>query len=136
MKLRIFAVTVLSAVALVPTARGAVRAQDRPLTTAPNVFVDIQVTITDTRITLNRRTANRGDEGRFIIRNIGTKPHSFTLGSQAYGTGVQTGFSHTLKPKTQKTLLLFLDFRGLIPYRSILPHDRGKPGMKGIFKIL
>jgi hypothetical protein len=48
---------------------------------------------------------------------------------------VQTGFSHTLKPKTQRTLLLFLDFRGPVPYKSVLPHDRGKPGMKGIFTI-
>ena len=135
MKPRIFAVAVLSAVALVPAARGTVRTHDGALTTVPNVFVDIQVKITDTRITLSRRTANRGDQGRFIIRNVGTKRHSFTLGGTARGT-VQPGFSHTLNPKTQQTLLLFLNYRGPIPYRSTIPADRSKPGMHGTFTIL
>jgi len=124
----------LSAVALVPAARGTIRTHDGPLTTVPNIFVDIQVTITDTRITLNRRSANRGDECRFIVRNVGTKRHSFTLGGTARGT-VQPGFSHTLNPKTQQTLLLFLNYRGPMPYRSIIPADRSKPGMHGTFTI-
>jgi hypothetical protein len=132
---RMFTVALLSAMAAVPAAQGSVRTQSGPSTTAPNVFVNIQATISDTRITLKPRKANRGDEARFIIRNVGTKPHSFTLGSSARGTGEQTGFSRTLKPRTQTTLLLFLDFRGPVPYRSVLPHDRGLPGMKGIFTI-
>jgi hypothetical protein len=97
--------------------------------------VDIHVTLTDTRIALNRRSAPRGDVARFIMRNIGTKPHSFTLGTAARGTGVQTGFSHMLKPKQRKIVFLFLDYRGQIRYYSKLPADRSKPGMTGIFKI-
>jgi hypothetical protein len=112
------------------------RAHAGPSTTAPTVFVDIQVTITDARIALDRHTAHRGDEARFIIRNVGTKPHSFTLGSTARGMGVQTGFSRTLKPREQQILLLFLNYRGQLPYRSKLPADRAKPGMRGVFKIL
>jgi hypothetical protein len=32
--------------------------------------------------------------------------------------------------------LLFLDYRGELPYRSIVKADLKKPGMRGIFKIL
>jgi hypothetical protein len=130
---RILALAGLSAAMLAPAAAGASRG---PSTTAPDVFVDIQVTITDSRIGLSRRTAHRGDEARFIIRNVGTKPHSFTLGTTVRGAGAQTGFSRTLKPKEQQVLLLFLNYRGRLPYRSKFPADRAKPGMRGVFKIL
>lgn len=130
-----FAVALLSALAAVPAAQGSVRTQSGPQTTAPTVFVNVLVTITDKRITLSRHRANRGDEARFIIRNIGAKTHTFSLGSLEHGQGMQTGFSPTLKPKTQRTLLLFLDYRGTVPYKSALPHDRALPGMKGTFTI-
>ena len=130
-----FAVALLSATAAVPAAQGSVRTQSGPSTTAPSVFVNVLVTLTDTRTILSRHRANRGDEARFIIRNIGTKPRSFALGTLARGNGMQTGFAETLKPKTQKTLLLFLDYRGRVPYKSVLPHERGLPGTKGIFTV-
>jgi hypothetical protein len=98
--------------------------------------VNVRVTITDTRISLDRRSASRGDEVRFVIRNIGTKAHNFTLGSTKRGTGVQTGFSTTLRPKEQKITLLYLDYRGPITYRSTVKSDLKKPGMSGVFKIL
>lgn len=129
MSTRVFAVAVLAAAALVPAAHS------QPQTTIPDVFVTIHVTITDSRISLDRRSAGRGDEVRFIMRNAGTKVHSFTLGNLKSGQGTQTGFSSTLKPKQQKVTLLFLDYRGPLPYRSILKHDVGKPGMKGTFTI-
>lgn len=129
MKSRILALAALSTVAFVPAALG------RPLTTAPDVFVDITVKLTDSRISVNPHGANRGDEARFIIRNTGTKPHAFTLGSTQRGLGVQTGFSRTLKPREQKILLLFLNYRGELKYYSKLKHDLGKPGMTGIFRI-
>jgi hypothetical protein len=98
--------------------------------------VTIHVAISDTRIKLDRRFASRGDEARFVMHNSGTKPHSFTLGTQTgRGVGNQTGFSTTLKPKQEKLILLFLDYRGPLPYRSILKHDLGKPGMRGTFTI-
>ncbi|MGZ4439004.1 MAG: hypothetical protein ACXVZN_01365 [Gaiellaceae bacterium] len=144
---RLFALAAVSAVALVPAAHGTVGTSAGPLTTAPNVFDEIQVTITDARISLNKHTANRGDEGRFVIRNVGTKPHTFTLGKLAHGTGqnaqglgkrkygTQSGFATTIKPREQKIFLLFFDFRGPIPYGSTTPADRGKAGMKGTFTI-
>lgn len=103
----------------------------------PDVFLTIHVTITDSRIKLDRRSARRGDEVRFVIRNAGTKPHTFTLGKKvATGTGAQTGFASSLNPRQEKLVLLFMDYRGPLPYRSTMRHDLGKPGMKGIFTIL
>ena len=120
----------VTAVALVPAAEG------RPQTTIPDVFVTIHVTVTDSKITLDRHSAGRGDEVRFVMRNAGTKLHSFTLGTTTgRGTGKQTGFSSMLKPKQQKLSLLFLDYRGPLPYRSVVKYDRNKRGMRGTFTI-
>jgi hypothetical protein len=139
MKYRSLSLATLLAAALVPAAHGTVRAASsgRPLTTVPDVFLTIHVTITDARISLDRRSARRGDVVRFVIRNAGNKPHTFVLGKKvARGAGAQTGFTSSLKPKQEKLVLLFMDYRGPLPYRSTLAHDLGKPGMKGIFKIL
>ena len=130
---RIFALAALSTLALVPAAHGTVRS---PKTTTPDVFVNIQVKITDTRITLDRHSANRGDEGRFIIRNLGKKPHTFTLGSTRRTGVAQSGFSRLLRPGQQQILILFLDYRGPLQYRSTLPHDRELAGMRGVFHVL
>jgi hypothetical protein len=127
---RIFLLAALSIVALVPAAHG------QPQTTIPDVFVTVHVTITDSRIALDRHSARRGDEVRFVMHNAGTKVHSFTLGTTKRGGGTQTGFSTMIKPKEQKLNLLFLDYRGLLPYRSIVKIDLSKPRMKGVFKVL
>jgi hypothetical protein len=134
-KLRLLTLAAVLAVALVPAAQGARQSSVRPQTTAPPPVVDIKVTITDTRIGLSPKGAHRGDYARFILLNVGNKAHTFTLGSTKRGTGVQTGFSKSLKPKEQKILLLFLDYRGQISYRGTLPADRSLPGMKGVFTI-
>jgi hypothetical protein len=138
MKTRSLSIAALLAAALVPAAQGTVRTSrgGQPQTTEPTVFVTIHVTITDSRITLDRHTASRGDEARFVIRNLGTKVHGFSLGTTKYGSGTQTAFSRTLKPKEQKLILIFLDYRGHLPYRSHVKLDLAKPGMKGIFRIL
>ena len=133
---RTFALAVLSAAALVSAAHGTVRIHDGPSTTAPDVFLNIQVTITDTRITVKPRTAIRGAEARFIIHNVGTKRHNFTIGGTVRQAATQTGFSSVLNAKEQKILLVYLDYRGPLPYRSTIPADRSKPGMRGIFKVV
>jgi hypothetical protein len=74
-------------------------AQARPETTAPTVFYNVHVTLTSTRIVLDRHRAPRGTYARFIIRNLDTRPHNFTLGKARRGTGAQSGFSRTLKPR-------------------------------------
>ena len=107
----------------------------RPQTTAPTAVVDITVTITDTRISISPKRAARGNYARFVLLNVGTKPHTFAFGTAKRGTGVQTGFTRPLKPKEQKTFLLFLDYRGQVAYYGSLAADRSKPGMRGVFTI-
>src|SRR5204863_6613860 len=98
----ILALAAVSAAALVPGAHAT-----RPETTVPDVFLSVHVTITDSHISLDRRSAHRGDEVRFIMRNAGTKVHTFTLGTTTKrGVGTQTGFSTTLRPRQQKLSLL------------------------------
>jgi hypothetical protein len=127
---RVFAPAALSAALVVPAAATA-----HPNTTVPDVFVPVHVTITDKGMTLDRHTANRGDEVRFTIRNAGTKVHSFQLGATKPGQGKQVGFSTTPKPRAQKQYLVFLDYRGPLPYRSTIKTDLSKPKMHGVFKI-
>jgi hypothetical protein len=131
----LFATVSLIALAAVSGAAAGTAASTRPRTTEPPAVWDVHVTLTDTRIGLGRKSAPRGDVARFIMRNVGTRPHSFTLGTAARGTGVQTGFSHTLKPKQLKIVFLFLDYRGQLRYFSKVPADRSKPGMQGVFTV-
>src|ERR1051326_3787783 len=67
-------------------------------TTRPQLELDVRVTITDTRIVLDRHTAPRGVEARFHIRNTGAKAHNFTLSGPKLSSGRRQGFSRTLKP--------------------------------------
>lgn len=131
-KSRLLALATVSAVALVPAAQSA----DQPRTTAPPQVANIKITISDAGIRISPKVAQRGSMGRFILVNVGKKPHTFVLGSERRGTGVQTGFTRSLKPSQQSVLLLFLDFRGLLPYRATLPADRSKPAMQGSFRIV
>jgi hypothetical protein len=117
--------------ALIPAAQGSAR----PQTTAPPQVVTIKITITDRAISMSPKSAPRGDVGRFILVNAGKKRHVFALGHQRRQTGSQTGFVKALKPGEQSILILYLDYRGKLPYLSTLPADRSKPAMKGIFKI-
>jgi hypothetical protein len=110
-------------------------AHAQPRTTAPTLFVNIRVTLTDTRISLSRHDAPRGTYARFIIHNVGTRSHAFTLGKARRGTGLQSGFTRTLRPRERKIFLLFLDYRSRIPYFGSLPADRMKPAMRGTFMI-
>ena len=114
----------------------AAAAQSRPLTTAPTLVLDVHITVTNTRIVLDRHSAPRGVEARFILRNVTAKAHNFTLDTRKTTGGVQHGLSRTLEPHEQKIVRLFLDYRGKLPYFGGLPADRGKPGMKGFFAIV
>lgn len=131
MKARLLLITAALVGALALGASGSAR----PLTTAPPPVVDIRVTITDNAISMSPKRASRGDYARFILVNNGRSSHTFTFGSSKRHTGAQTGFSKPLRPKEQKILLLFLDYRGKVPYFGSLPADRSKPAMKGVFII-
>ena len=110
-------------------------AEARPLTTTPQYAVKVHVVITDTRIVLDRHSAPRGVEARFVIKNTGAKAHNFTFAGRTSPKGVPQAFSRTLKPRQQATVPLFLDVRARIPYFDGLPADRGKTGMRGFFVI-
>jgi len=97
--------------------------------------VTIKVMITDSKIAMSPRRAQRGVMARFILINLGKRPHTFKLGHQRHGTATQTGFTRALKPSAQEILIYYLDYRGQLPYLAPLPADRSKPGMKGIFTI-
>jgi hypothetical protein len=125
---------VLAAV-LAVTLAFAAQSSARQLTTGPPPVVTVKVTITDSAIRMSPKRGQRGAFGRFILLNRGSKPHTFTLGTGNAGRGAQTGFTKALRPGEQSILLLFLDFRGTLPYAGTLPADRSKPGMKGTFTI-
>jgi hypothetical protein len=110
-------------------------ASARPQTTAPNIFVKIHVTLTDSKIILSPKRAPRGTDAQFIVRNIGKKTHAFTFGTTKRGLGFQTGFSRLVKPGQQQLLLLYLNYRGVLPYYSNTPADRNNPAMHGKFTI-
>jgi hypothetical protein len=130
-KVRLFALGAVSAVALMLAALSSAQ----PRTTAPPPVVTVKITITDSRIGISPKRAQRGSMARFILLNLGTKPHTFKLGHERRGTATQTGFTKALKPSEQHILIYYLDYRGKLPYFGSLPADRSKPGMKGIFTI-
>ena len=132
MKLPLLALATALTAAFVPAAQGSVP----PGTTAPPEVVAVKITITDKAIQMSPKRAQRGAVARFILVNIGKKPHTFALGHERRGTGTQTGFHKSLKPNEQSILVLFLDYRGKIPYLCTLPADRAKPGMRGTFTII
>ena len=51
-------------------------------TTAPDSYVNIHVTMTDTKFTLSRHSGPPGSDARFILRDVGKKPHAFQLGTR------------------------------------------------------
>jgi hypothetical protein len=118
-------VALLATTAALVLGAGSSAASARPQTTAPNIFVQIHVTITDTKVTLSPKTAPRGTDAQFIIRNAGSKPHTFTLGTTNRGQGVQTGFQRRVAPGKRQMLLLYLNYRGALPYHTDLAGDRG-----------
>jgi len=134
---RILGVVVVLLAAFAATAQAQLRTDHRlARTTAPDSYVNIDVTMTDTKFTLSRHTGPAGSDARFILHNIGKKAHSFQLGTAKSGIGFQSGFNALVKPGQQKILILYLDYRGAkVPYFGNLPADRNKPGMKGMFTV-
>lgn len=125
-----------AAVTLVPASQAATHAGTGPATTAPPIVTTVKITVTDTAIRMSPKVAQRGSIARFILVNVGKKRHTFALGHEKRGTATQTGFTKTLKPNQQSVLILFLDYRGILPYRATLKADRANPKMRGTFKII
>ncbi|MBV8079768.1 MAG: hypothetical protein JO186_05255 [Actinobacteria bacterium] len=121
---RLLAASSLVAACTVPAALAS------PETTAPSVYVNIHVTLSDSKITVSPKTAPRGANARFIVRNIGTRSHDFTL---SYGGG--RGFTRAFAPGVQKILVLYLNVRGTMTYYGGSSAAASKPGMKGFFIV-
>ena len=136
MGLRLISLVAVSAAVLVPLAHGATRTAAAPRTTEPDVYNDVSVTITDRKIVLSDRHAQRGDGVDFHVRNNGTKPHTFTrLGTGALGLSTAGLSTPTLKPGQTYTLSVYMDFRGAIPYRSTVKGDATRIAMRGVFFV-
>lgn len=135
---RIVGLVVVALVALVATVAQAHTGAGHRIarTTAPDTYVNIKVTMTDTKFTLSRHEGPQGSDARFIIRNIGTKPHAFQLGRQEHGQGFQSGFNATVNPGQKKILILYLDYRGAkVPYFGSMAADRHDKRMQGTFIV-
>ena len=102
-------------------------------TNSPAIFT-AKVTITDHAITMHPNHAARGSYVTFIMTNRGHKKQTFTFGDVKRGAGRTTGFARTLAPSRQLTVVLYLDYRGLVRY-SIRTPNATTPTAKGVFKI-
>ena len=106
-----------------------------PKTTNAPAMEFIKVVITDDAIVMRPTTAQRGTTALFIVSNRGAKPHTLLLGDVKRGVGKKIGFARTLGPNEQQTIVMFLDYRGALPYSSTHPGDLRKAAMKGTFTI-
>jgi len=131
-----FALAALAAAMLVPSAQGMARPQTRPQTTEPDVYVDYDVTISDSRITLSDHTADRGNGGAFHVKNTGNKAHNFAfVGRGLIGLSSAGLSTPVLRPGQTFVLQIYMDYRGTLTYRSTQRYDLNKIGMKGRFTV-
>jgi hypothetical protein len=118
-----------AAVALVVATPGMTRSQT---TNAPAILT-IKVTIGDSAITMRPSSAARGTNCIFVLTNRGKRTQRWVLGTPRRGQGKTIGFATNLTPDQQKTIVMFLDYRGLLPYSSSAAGGRV---LKGTFRIL
>jgi hypothetical protein len=136
-RLAVVLVAVLVPFALVSLAQGATRGAAGPLTTEPEVYEDLNVTITDRKIVLSERRAERGEGVTLHVKNTGKKPHSFSFaGKGAIALGNAGLSTPVLKPGQTYILSVFMDVRGAIPYRSTVKADASRIGMRGVFFVI
>jgi hypothetical protein len=118
------------AVFLVIAASGSARPET---TNSPAIFT-AKVTITDTSISMHPNHAARGSYVSFIVTNRGHKKQTFVFGDIKRGAGRTTGFARTLAPNRQLTVVLYLDYRGLVRYFIRRPTATTATA-KGVFRI-
>jgi hypothetical protein len=126
----VFSLLAACALALVIVASGVARPET---TNSPAIFT-AKVTLTDTSVAMRPNHAARGSYVTFIITNRGRKKHTFVLGDVKRGPGKTTGFARTLTPNKQLTVVLYLDYRGVLRYTLRAPS--GTSIARGAFKII
>ena len=104
-------------------------ALSRPQTTNPGAFETVRVTITDNSISVKPKVSGRGVTGIFVITNRGTRKHTWVIGDVKRGPGKNIGFTRTLRPGQQQSVVMFLNYRGVLPY--YIPDT----AIKGVFTI-
>lgn len=118
------------ATALVFAASGSAR----PVTTNQPAIFTVKVTITDRAIAMRPNHAARGSTVTFILTNRGRQTHRFVLGDVARGPGKGQGFARTLRPDQQLTIVMYLDYRGVMAYSSRSADGR-TTSARGSFRI-
>jgi hypothetical protein len=116
--------------ALVIVAPGSARRQ----TTNSPAILTIKVTITDSSVTVKPNAAPRGTNAIFILTNRGKTSQKWVLGNATRGVGKKIGFASVLAPDQQKSVVMFLDYRGPLPY-SASQLSGQKNVLKGSFRI-
>jgi hypothetical protein len=86
-------------------------------TNVPAIFT-VKVNIYDSRLTLTPNHAVRGSTITFVLINRGKKTHTFQIGDVRRGSGFGQGFRQTLKPNQQFQKVMFLDYRGKMPFTT------------------
>jgi hypothetical protein len=86
-------------------------------TNVPAIFT-VKVTIKDASIAMIPNHAVRGSTITFVLINRGKKTHTFVIGDPKRGAGHGQGFKQTLKPNQQFTKVMFLDYRGVMPFTT------------------
>ena len=104
-----------------------------PQTTNPGTYETVKVTLTDVSMTVRPNVAARGVTAVFVITNRGKKTRTWVLGDTTRGAGKTIGFARTVRPDQQKTVVLFLDYRGRLPYVSLGAAKTA--ALKGSFRI-
>jgi len=84
-------------------------------TNVPAIFT-VKVIVTDRAISMTPNHAVRGSTITFVLTNRGKKTHTFQIGNASRGTGLGQGFRQILKPNGQYTKVMFLDYRGVMPF--------------------
>ena len=125
-----FSLLFAGALALVIVASGLAHSST---TNSPAIFT-AKVTLTDTSVAMHPNHAARGSYVTFIITNRGRKKHTFVFGDVKRGPGHTTGFARTLTPNKQLTVVLYLDYRGVLRYALRTPS--GTTIAKGVFRII
>jgi hypothetical protein len=96
----------------------AASASARTDTTNAPAFLTIKVTITDNAVTVKPSTALRGTNAIFILTNRGKTTQKWVLGNATRGVGKTSGFASVLAPDQQKNVVMYLDYRGQLPYST------------------
>jgi hypothetical protein len=86
-------------------------------TNVPAIFT-VKVNIYDSKLTMTPSHAVRGSTITFVLINRGKKTRTFQIGDVKRGTGHGQGFRQTLKPNQQFQKVMFLDYRGKLPFTT------------------